>query len=312
MTRVRHPPRSTLRFRPRQLGSSGALLLASVFAGSLATLVSGCGSRAADKPAESAKAAGTKAPIATEEHGPLHALGSAFGEVAITPAQRSEIEKLFKDAEARHAQAKTGSESARKDLLLALAAQVEQGTIDRAALGPKIEAAAGPWTAARTADRAGLERLHAILTPLQRGALVDALEDELSGRGAHRGRGHGKARGGAQHHAHDRAQRWADELALTEAQKDQIKGALRAERGKGHGDEAAKRGPGPHLGRTMEAFREDRFVAAAGTNETATAHEPAERTLRFMEIAVPVLTPAQRTLAAQKLRERAEKADKKD
>jgi Spy/CpxP family protein refolding chaperone len=256
---------------------------------------------------------GTKAPIPTEDRGPLHAIAQAFDKVAITPAQRTEIEKLFKDAEARHAQAKTGSEAARKELLLALAAQVEQGKIDRAALAPKIEAASGPWLATRTADFAALDRLHAILTPLQRGALVDALEDEHPGRGEHRGRGHGKARGKAQHHAHDRAARWADELALTDAQKDQIKDALRAERGKGKQGEHGAREPRQHLGRTLQAFREDRFVAAeaagTGAGQAKAAHEPSERTIRFMEIAVPVLTPAQRTLAAQKLRERADNKD---
>ncbi|MDB4996296.1 MAG: hypothetical protein JWM74_3728, partial [Myxococcaceae bacterium] len=168
---------------------------------------------------------------------------------------------------------------------------------------------------------AALDRLHAILTPLQRGALVDALEDEHAGGGAHRGRGpgnarnerDGNARGKAQHHAHDRAARWADELALTDAQKDQIKDAMRADRGKGKQGEHGAREARQHLGHTMQAFREDRFVAAeaagTGANQTKAAHEPSERTIHFMEIAVPVLTPAQRTLAAQKLRERADKKD---
>jgi Spy/CpxP family protein refolding chaperone len=273
----------------------------------------GCGSRGEGKPAQTVEAAGTKAPIATEDRGPLHAIAQAFGKVAITPGQRTEIEKLFKDAEARHALAKTGSEAARKELLVALAAQVEQGKVDRAALAPKIDAASGPWTAARAADLGALDRVHAILTPLQRGALVDALEDEHAGGGEHRGRGHGEGRGKAQHHAHDRAARWADELALTDAQKDQIKDAVRADRGKGKLGEHGQREPRQHLGRTMEAFRQDRFVAseAAGTgaDKAKTAHEPSERTIHFMELAVPLLTPPQRTVAAQKLRERADKKD---
>ena len=63
-------------------------------------------------------------------------LTSLFGDVPLTPEQRGDIEKLAVDADARH----EGARAAKKELLLAMAAQVQAGTIDRAALQPKIDA----------------------------------------------------------------------------------------------------------------------------------------------------------------------------
>src|SRR5947209_2008630 len=88
--------------------------------------IAACGGSVAEQP-QTAQSAATKAPVAQNAHGPVKMIGAALGEVALRPEQRTEIEKLASDAEARHA---TGS-TARKDLMEALAAQVDAGKIDR-------------------------------------------------------------------------------------------------------------------------------------------------------------------------------------
>jgi hypothetical protein len=108
-------------------------------------------------------------------------------------------------------------------------------------------------------------------------------------------------------------QRWAADLHLSDEQRAQIKSGLRQrfpamQGGQEHPWIAAHE----HGQRVLEAFRQDRFVM----NEVAPAQDPAKRAGRMsdhmfglMETVLPVLTPEQRTIAAQKLRERAESVD---
>src|SRR5262245_41293683 len=131
--------------------------------------VTGCGGTV-DEPATPADA--TRAPVAMKANARLRRLGEALGEVPLAPAQRAEIEKLAAAADARHQTVAT----ARQALATAVAAQVEAGKIDRAALEPHVAAWADAWSKARTADAAAVERLHAVLNPSQRDDLVDALK----------------------------------------------------------------------------------------------------------------------------------------
>lgn len=147
----------------------------------LALAALGCSASAHQPPAAGA----TQQAIATEQPGPLRAVGQAFAEVPLSPEQRARIEVLFRATESRHAEAWKGSTNARKDLLLALADQVQAGAIDKAALAPKLEAAAAPWRKAHEADRAALVDLHAALTPEQRKAFAEAFNPGKMGHGEH-------------------------------------------------------------------------------------------------------------------------------
>jgi hypothetical protein len=252
----------------------------------------GCGgSVAAEQPSATAQSAVTKAPVAANAHGPIKMLGTALGEVPLRPEQRTEIEQLATDAETRHGNVV----AARKDLMEALAAQVEAGTIDRTALQPKIDAAAKAWEAVRPADRAALERLHAILDASQRTAFVDALQAQLkAARGEHAG-----AKG-----AH--LAEWATDLKLTDAQQEQIRGLLQAQFAAHKGEHAAAWKEGRAKGKQLfEAFKQDRFVmdeAMPAANLAERASTMSDKFIGVAQTVLPVLTPEQRTLAAQKLR----------
>jgi Spy/CpxP family protein refolding chaperone len=185
--------------------------------------------------------------------------------------------------------------------MLALASQVETGTIDKAALQPKIDAMTAAWTANRPADRAAFEKLHALLDPEQRGELVDALEAKAASRegghkGAHAGRG--------------RMKEWAAALSLTDDQKAQIKTALQAQHQAAKGEHKHEQGDGAHEGhgkKVLEAFRADTFsmdAVAPQANAPKTVNPMTERTMNMLTTVLPILTPAQRTLAAQKIRDK--------
>src|SRR5262249_52977054 len=152
-------------------------------------------------------------------HGPAKMVSEALADVPLSPEQRSQIEQLASEAEVRH----KAVQATHRDLLLAIADQVEKGAIDRAALQPKIDAATQAWQASRPQDRSAFERLHTILNPNQRSEFVDAMRTKYH---SHKGKGHHEGGG------HDRLAHWAEELGLTQDQKDRIRTALKEEHAK--------------------------------------------------------------------------------
>jgi hypothetical protein len=244
--------------------------------------VLGCG--ATSPPVSTAQSATTRAPVSSGAHGRIRLLCDALGDVPLTAVQRAEVEKLAADAAGRQAAART----ARKELEVAVADQVEVGRLDRAGLSPKVDALAAALQRAQPADRAAFERLHSILGPDQRTAFANAVEA----------------------HAHEmwhpllRMKEWADLLKLTDDQRAQIKAALKqrmeAARASDHAGEGGRRGA-----KALNAFKDEHFVF----DQVAPAEDYARRTAgvsaRFLDTAaqvLPLLTPPQRSVAAQKLR----------
>ena len=270
----------------RSLSRSGLILAAL----GLSALAAGCSGAATNEPATASTGA-TKAAVATAARGPDRLIAEALSTVSLRPDQRTQIQQLQTDAETRHSAART----ARAAILTALADQIEHGNVDRAALAPQLEAARTSMAASRPADQAALVRLHDILDSTQRGQLVDALESRIDSMKAEH-----TARKGAM-------KEWAAELGLTDAQRTQIHDAMRAEFAQGHGD---WKGAKERHHAMLESFRGETFSAPTGSPTappTGTA-EPARmagRMLRLAEVATPILTPQQRSLAAAKLRARA-------
>jgi Spy/CpxP family protein refolding chaperone len=260
----------------------------------LAVPALGCGGSVTSEPPQTADTATTKAPVAVNAHGPVKLFGEALGDVPLTAAQRTQIEQLANDAEARHA----GVLAARKDVMTVLATQVQAGQLDRAALQPKLDALTAAMQKAQPGDRAAFEQLHAILDPQQRTEFVDAVKAHL---GAHMGEMHDK---------HPMKQ-WADDLKLTDDQRAQIKSAIMdhmhaaGAAGGGHDWKQAK-----HQGEAvMAAFEQDRFVmneVAPPRDVQAQVAKMADHMVGLVEAALPVLTPQQRVIAAQKLVEHAD------
>jgi Spy/CpxP family protein refolding chaperone len=229
-------------------------------------------------------------------------MGEALGDVPLTASQRARIEAMARDFETRHTLAQT----ARRDLMLALAAQVETGHIERSALQPKVDALSSALENARPADRASFEELHALLSADQRTAFVDALQARM---------GEGKNEGRRQHPL----RQWADDLKLSEAQRAQIRTALRSRtdatdehHGEHPGAEEHHAEANRHGAKVLAAFKEEHFVLdeiAPAKDVTKRAGKMADHVIGLAEAALPVLTSDQRVTAAQKLRGRANATD---
>lgn len=295
----------------RVMTMRSANVLRTLALGASLSLFAACGgTSAAESPAATAQSASSKAPVAVGAHGPVKMMGDALGEVPLRPEQRTEIEKLAADSEARHASSKT----AHQNLTMAIAAQVEKGSIDRAALKPQIDAATAAWESSRPADRAALERLHAILDPQQRGLFVDALEAKMHSHMGHADKAPADKAAGEEHadHAHGGPmEEWTADLKLTDEQKTQIRTALMtafaAEHGEHHGEHGEHHGM-DHGKKMFEAFRGEKFSldeVAPPADARARASEMSDKFLKAAEAVLPILTPEQRTLAAAKLRARA-------
>jgi Spy/CpxP family protein refolding chaperone len=270
------------------------ILLSSIVALSLAAAAcSGSTTQAESSTASTAQAGMTQAPVAPQATGHARLVADALSDVPLRADQRTEIEQMASDASARHAQAKT----VHAQLAEAIASQIEAGAIDRTALQPKIDATADALAASRPLDRAAFERLHALLTPEQRGQFVDAMET------------HGKA----MHHAHGmhgRMEQWATDLKLTDDQRTQI-GAIVKAQFAAHKEEMKEAHEGHAHGHEMiESFKNDQMAPAPAAVDTrARANKMADGFLSIATQVLPLLTPQQRTLAAAKIREHAAAGD---
>ncbi len=261
----------------------------------LSMLGAGCGgSVAAEAPTATAEGVAVRAPLAVATHGHVKVVAEAIADVPLRSDQRAQIEKLATEADGRQVAVR----AARHDLMLALADQVAGGQIDRTSLQPKIDAIGAAALGAQAGDRAALTQLHSILDSSQRSLFVDALESKFQDHGfAHMHMGGGAWK-----------DRWA-ELNLTDAQVDQIQGVLHDTFAAHHGDWKAGM---DHGHKTLEAFRGDSFAIDQIAPAMDVQAKTTEMSGRFIDIAqrvLPILTPEQRAVAAQKIHSHATAAD---
>lgn len=226
----------------------------------------------------------------------FHLIKQALDKVALRPDQKAIVESLASEAKTRREPVK----AARVALMNALADQVAAGKIDRAALKPAMDQVSAAIEQTRPQDRTAFVRLHDLLTPTQRNQFVDALEAQFQGGHQHHGDGGGGGGG------FGRLRAWAEDLKLTSDQRDQIRSAMKAQFQGQHQAHREEWGKAREAGRALiESFRQEQFAIpdnAPGAADPAHAAERMERLLSIATIAVPVLTPEQRNVAAQKLR----------
>jgi hypothetical protein len=245
-----------------------------------------------EQPQTTASAA-TKAPVAQNSHGMVKVVGEALGEVPLRAEQRSEIDKLVADAEARHAPLAEG----RKALLTTFADQVENGTIDRGALQASIDKITAGLDSVQASDRAAFVKLHDLLDSSQRNAFVDAFKAQVKGKRGEHAEPLAKLR------------QFGEDLKLTDAQRAQIRDVLLQAHRDGFKEHAhARGGRGQHHpGEALEAFRGDKLdLDKALPSDAAKVQVSfmADRAIGFFEKVLPILTPEQRKIAADKIRER--------
>jgi hypothetical protein len=254
-------------------------------------MATACASRAETEGVASAQGAALADESSEASH--MNLIREALSKVTLRADQKTTIDQIAADAKARHAPI----QQARLALASALADQVQAGTVDRTALQPKIDALMQAIQQERPAGIAALVRLHDLLDGTQRNQFVDALESQAHGEHHHPREGRGME-----------MRKWAADLNLTDAQRQQIHEAMKAsfeahDGGRGGGKEHWGEA---HEGarKLFESFRQDQF--APDPNGPSLAGDMAEHRVdhiaAFVQTVVPILTPEQRAIAAQKIR----------
>jgi Spy/CpxP family protein refolding chaperone len=271
-----------------------------------------CSGATAEQP-QTASAAVTKAPVGTNTHGFVKLIGEALGEVPLRAEQRTELEKLATEAETRHA----GMADGRKDLMIAIADQIEKGSVDRSALQPKIDRIVADVEKVRPDDQAALNRVHAILDEGQRNTFVDALEAKIKEQHGWMAKAHHGKEG---FEGLAKLKQLADDMKLTTEQRAQIMSAVHEARKEAHAHGGAAHHKDWRTARderkkghqAFEQFRTKDFDAKTIGPQGELKPKATEGTTRAIAVAekiLPILTPEQRKIAADKLREHAKNGE---
>jgi Spy/CpxP family protein refolding chaperone len=233
-------------------------------------------------------------PSAAEQRGPAGVLRLAIDEVDIDADQRADALAIVDDFRA----ASEPARAERRRVIAALADRIAAGSLTPA----DAEAAlagfdnAGKLAAPALQDTAN--RLHALLDEGQREELLSALRDTFR----ERFRGEGGPR--------ERLRKIAEELQLSEAQRDSIRAKVRAEMERAR-PAARERMQRAHerMEELADAFVSDSFDAKAlglGQEGATLRRAFAESLLRVTAAVLPELSPAQRQALAEIVRARGE------
>ena len=218
--------------------------------------------------------------------------------LGVSPEQRAAVEKIRTDLHARLEPARIAEQS----LVATLAEGLTSATIDVAKVDTGVAHVIAAASSAHEASAAALNDLHSILTPVQRGALVDKVDAHWAVWQKANADETGSAKLDGGHLA-----MLATDLGLSPDQVEKIRAGL------GDGMKAVPRlDPQEieaHLRAFGDAFRSDSFDAnALPTASGADAHMigwGAANLAHFVEVAGPVLTQEQRIELAERLREHA-------
>ncbi len=230
---------------------------------------------------------------------------SAVETVGIGPDQQTAVDAARKEF---HQKTKPLHE-AEKALRDVVADGVAAGTLDKAKVDAAVAKSATAATAAQAATVELLDKLHATLRPEQRAALVDKVDAHWS---AWRETNEKGTEGGKpdRHLKHI-----AKELNLTKDQVDKVHAALEASNKdiKKPFDPAATEA---YIKAFDAAFVADKFdgkkLPAAGPDSARIVTWGADRMTAFYSALTAVLTPAERTTVADKLRKRGEMPETKE
>lgn len=291
------------------LTKSFKLLTSVLFAASLA--VGGCASAGSNIEADDNVASGSEAASAADAKHEMQGmrghplLAAALKDLELSAEQRKTIEStvdnLHKD-----------KQDDMKAMHKTLADQVRAGKIDEAAL----KAQAGDLDKAKAEHRAAVvkavETLHATLTPAQRTQLVTLIKERMQERADHKGEHHGKKHdkdgNKGEHHARHGGggpmMFMLHGIDLRDDQKKAIEAAMPPKPEKDADDKAAKFAE--HKARmdaALEAFKGDKFDAAAVLPEHDGKHPMAERFVKMLEVVVPILDAEQRAELAKRVEE---------
>lgn len=240
--------------------------------------------------------------------GPLGHLERVLSELELRADQKKTVDGIL----AELSQKSEPIRQARAEGAKELAKQVRAGQVDRAALEARRDAMAKAGEAMVPAFQDAANKLHAALDANQRAELVEKLRE-------HRGRGH-HAEGN--HHGPGgqmgmmgpmgQMKEMAERIGITEEQRGQIREAMKASWEKHREQKEDMRAKFEEGREKMRAFA-DAFVSDSFDAKKFEFPGPpggmmrhgGDRMVKFVETAMPILTPEQRAKLADEIEKRA-------
>jgi Spy/CpxP family protein refolding chaperone len=272
---------------PQYLSTSAPRFFRAAATGAaLALAVAGCGGTVSepDTAEQTQEAKG---------HGPIAAVKSALAELELSSAARAKVDAAVGDVEQKLEPVR----AARLALAQDVAGGVRAGRIDHARIETRTkEIAAGVKAAVPTIESA-LGTLHATLDADQREELLDSLRDGFRDRRGHPG---------------ERLREIADELGLDDEQRDRIKDAVKAKMMAKRDEHRSRFGEMRERAReAAEAFESERFdpkMLELDRRAPEAAKRFAEGVVEMVEVALPHLTPQQRSKLAEIIERKADES----
>jgi Spy/CpxP family protein refolding chaperone len=209
-------------------------------------------------------------------------IDQALSGIDLRSDQKDTLQKVGADVDMKV----SSVDMARRDLLRALADEVEAGKVDPSSLKDKEQKVVDAATAASPTVRSALEKVHDTLDSAQRKQFVSAIRDSMKKR-------HTDAK--------SRVEGWAKKLNLTDDQKTKI-GAIFS------GDSVAIDVARARIELVLAAFPGDKFSMDDLLPAKSVADNTRELEDRIIDETgkvTDVLTPDQRKTAAQGIRDRA-------
>ncbi len=247
-----------------------------------------------------------------EEHRKHHGGGvsmliaMSIRDLDLTADQRTTVDKIRSDLMEKMAPVR----AADRELGTVLADGVAAGNVDKAKADKAIDKVVAQAQKLRDGTADAIGRLHAALTPAQRGELVDKLKAHFDKWKA----AHGQDESEDKEHRSGHLLALVRDLSLSQDEADKIKAAFKAQ------TKAAKQAPDhehkdvqDHLKAFETAFKADKFDAKTVSSANADKHMArfgASRRATFLEAAAPILTPDQRTKLADMIRPKADEGSK--
>jgi Spy/CpxP family protein refolding chaperone len=231
-------------------------------------------------------------------------IGMSVRDLDLSAEQKTAVEKIRTDMQPKMASARAAS----RDLSNLLADGVSAGSVDKAKVDKAIDKLVTQTRAMQAASQDALGKLHAVLTPPQRAALVDKLGENWEKWKA----AHGQDEKEEKENKTGYLLSLVRELNLSQDEATKIKAAFQAKM-KAAPQEHEHKEVQEHLQKFGTAFKADKFDPKAVSSEKADAHMAkwgATRRAMFLEAAAPVLTADQRTKLADKIRADAPPAEK--
>ena len=268
--------------------------------------LSACATQSAAGGAPTADAQPADDPAATElrEHhrhnhrgGVTQFVAMSLDTLGVDDAKRPQVDKLQDDLHV--CMVPTGE--IRKRLLLTLADGIAAGTIGTEAVDASLAQLSVAAASVHDCSADALNRLHAVLSPEERVALVDKVQAhwEVWRQVNQEDDAKDRAQGG-------RVAELARDVGLTQDQADRISTSLRAMHAGMSGKFDSKKAEA-HVAAFATAFAGETFDAktiVANANGELASHGGRQMAL-FYETVAPLLTPEQRTMLAEHLREHA-------